>query len=80
MKKENVKKAALEVQQEQQPKLPESMRNVKIEAVKKALLKYGIHNEQELDEAIKKMKPLNIGCMVSPINKDGTGKSRFVEE
>lgn len=46
------------------------MGNVNIEAVKKELLKYGIHNEKELYEAIKKMKPLNIGCMVSPINID----------
>ncbi|EHI98010.1 hypothetical protein CDLVIII_1311 [Clostridium sp. DL-VIII] len=75
------KDAALGVSQEQQSnKLPESMRNVKMDAVKKALLKYGIHNEKELDEAIKKMKPLNIGCMVSPINKDGTGKSKFIRE
>ncbi len=41
--------------------------NQKIELVKKELLKYGIHNEKELDEAIKKMQPMNIGCMVSPI-------------
>ncbi len=41
--------------------------NQKIELVKKELLKYGIHNEKELDEAIKKMQPINIGCMVSPI-------------
>lgn len=43
------------------------MKNANIDAVKKALLKYGIHNEKELDEAIKKMQPMNIGCMVSPI-------------
>lgn len=40
-----------------------------IDKVRKALAKYGIHSEKELDEAIKKMKPLNIGCMVSPVNK-----------
>lgn len=38
------------------------------EAIRKALAKHGIHTEKELDEAIKKMAPLNIGCMVSPIN------------
>lgn len=35
----------------------------------KALAKYGIHSEEELNEAIKKMKPLNIGCMVSPVKR-----------
>ncbi len=29
------------------------------------LAKDGIHNEKELDEAIKKMKPLNIGGFVN---------------
>lgn len=43
------------------------MSKPKVEAVLKALAKYGIHNEKELNEAIKKMKPINIGCMVSPI-------------
>lgn len=38
-----------------------------IDKVRKALAQYGIHSEKELDEAIKKMKPLNIGCMVSPV-------------
>lgn len=37
----------------------------KIEEVKKELLKYGIHNEEELIKAINNMQPLNIGCMVS---------------
>lgn len=49
------------------------MDNVNIDAVRKALLRYGIHNEEELDEAIKKMQPMNIGCMVSStktINKE----------
>jgi hypothetical protein len=40
-----------------------------INKVWKALAKYGIKSEKELDEAIKNMKPLNIGCMVSPVNK-----------
>lgn len=38
------------------------------EKVLKALAKYGIHTEEQLDQAIKKMKPLNISCMVSPVN------------
>ena len=41
----------------------------KIDKVWRALAAYGIHSEKELDEAIKNMKPINIGCMVSPINK-----------
>lgn len=31
--------------------------------------KYGVHNEKELDEAIKNMEPLEIGFMVAPIKK-----------
>lgn len=42
--------------------------NVDIDKVWKALAKYGIHSEKELNEAIKNMKPLNIGCMISPVN------------
>lgn len=38
-----------------------------LEKIKKALEKYGIFNEEQLNEAIKNMKPLNIGCMVSPV-------------
>lgn len=38
-----------------------------IENVWKALAKYGIKTEEELDDAIKNMEPLNIGCMVSPV-------------
>ncbi|MEK5038938.1 hypothetical protein [Sporosarcina sp. FSL K6-3457] len=42
------------------------------EKIWKALAKYGIRTEAELNEAIKKMKPLNIGCMVSPVRvKEG---------
>lgn len=41
----------------------------KIDKVWRALAAYGIHSEKDLDEAIKNMKPLNIGCMVSPVNK-----------
>jgi hypothetical protein len=28
---------------------------------------YGIHNDKELEEAIRKTKPLNIGIFVSPV-------------
>lgn len=38
-----------------------------LEKINKALEKYGIFNEEQLYEAIKNMKPLNIGCMVSPV-------------
>lgn len=38
-----------------------------LEKIYKALEKYGIFNEEQLNEAIKNMKPLNIGCMVSPV-------------
>lgn len=37
------------------------------EKIWKELKKYGIHNEQELDDAIKNMKPLNISGFVSPV-------------
>lgn len=40
-----------------------------IEKIWKELKKYGIHNEQELDEALKNMKPLNIGGFVNEIPK-----------
>jgi len=39
----------------------------KMEKMWKELKKYGIHNEKELDEAIAKMKPLNIGGFVNPL-------------
>ncbi|MCG3089166.1 hypothetical protein [Sporosarcina cyprini] len=42
---------------------------VQREKIWKALEKYGIRTEAELNEAIKKMKPLNISCMVSPITE-----------
>ncbi|ACA41264.1 hypothetical protein J2D69_16010 [Lysinibacillus sphaericus] len=41
--------------------------NTRLEKIKKALEKYGIYSEEQLKEAIKNMKPLNIGCMVSPV-------------
>lgn len=39
-----------------------------VERIWEALAKYGIHSEAELKEAMKKMKPIDIGCMVSPRN------------
>lgn len=33
-----------------------------------ALKKHGINNEEELKEALKKMKPINIGCMTKKRN------------
>ena len=40
------------------------------ETIWKELKKYGIHNEKELDDAIKNMKPLNIGGFVNKIPED----------
>lgn len=40
-----------------------------IERIWKELAKDGIYNEKQLDEAIKKMKLLNIGGFVNPIPK-----------
>lgn len=37
------------------------------EKIWKALAKYGIYTEEQLNEAMKTLKPLNIGCMVSPV-------------
>lgn len=38
----------------------------RVEALRKYLLEeYGIHNDKELDEALKKMKPIDIGIFVS---------------
>lgn len=47
----------------------------RIQAIWEALAEYGIETEEDLDNALKTMKPLNIGCMVSqpkekPINAD----------
>lgn len=47
---------------------PEEIK-AKVEKTWKALNKLGIYTEEQLDEAIKKQPPLNIGCMVSPIKK-----------
>lgn len=34
----------------------------------------GIYTEEELDEAIKKMKPLNISIFVAPVSLKGDAK------
>lgn len=44
-----------------------AVEKTQLEKIKKALEKYGIFNEEQLNEAIRNMKPLNIGCMVSPV-------------
>lgn len=41
----------------------------------KELAKDGIHNEKELDEAIKKMKPLNIGGFVNKLEVNNNENS-----
>lgn len=42
-----------------------------IEKMKKILSEeYGINSAEELDEAMKKSKGINIGIFVSPINKE----------
>lgn len=47
-----------------------------INKIWEALAKYGIYSEEELDEAIKNMEPLNIGCMVIPVPKAEINKPR----
>lgn len=42
-------------------------KDLRVAKLKKALEKYGIYSEEQLNAAIKEMKPLNIGCMVSPV-------------
>lgn len=37
----------------------------------KELAKDGIHNEKELDEAIRKMKPINIGGFINKLEVSG---------
>lgn len=41
----------------------------RIKAIWEALAEYGIYTEEDLDNALKTMKPLNIGCMVSPLKE-----------
>lgn len=38
-----------------------------IDKVMKKLAEYGIYTREDLDEAMRNMKPLNITCMVSPV-------------
>ena len=38
-------------------------------AIWKELAKDGIHNEKELDEAIRNMKPLNIGGFINKLEE-----------
>lgn len=40
-----------------------------VEFLKKELEKYGIYNEEQLDEGLKSMKKINIGCFVTPLPK-----------
>ena len=41
----------------------------KVEYLRKVLLEeYGIKNDKELKEAIKKLTPINIGIFTSPVN------------
>ena len=44
---------------------------INVEEVRKLLeSEYGIKTEEELNEAIKKMKPVDIGLFVSPLRKE----------
>ena len=52
------------------------MNKPKIEKVWAALAKYGIYSEKDLDEALKNMPPLEIGCMVSPVKTQLEGGTR----
>lgn len=42
---------------------------VRVKKTWNALAKYGIFTNEQLEAAIKNMAPLNIGCMISPINR-----------
>ena len=55
------------------------MKQEKFQKIWKALSKYGIHTEEELNMAIKQMKPLDIGCMVSPVKKSENEKTVMVK-
>lgn len=55
------------------------MKQEEFQKIWKALSKYGIHTEEELNTAIKQMKPLNIGCMVSPVKKSENKKTAMVK-
>jgi hypothetical protein len=44
---------------------------INVEEVRKLLeSEYGIKTEEELNEAIRKMKPVDIGLFVSPLRKE----------
>lgn len=52
--------------------------NVKIDKVWAALNSYGIYTEEQLDEAVRKMKPIDISCMAGEIKwKDGIPPEGF---
>lgn len=55
------------------------MKQEELQKIWKALSKYGIYTEEELNTAIKQMKPLNIGCMVSPVKKFENEKTVMVK-
>lgn len=40
-----------------------------------ALNRYGIFTEEQLDEELRTMKPLDVSCMVSPTKKKVEGSS-----
>lgn len=49
----------------------------RVERVWKALAKYGIYTEEQLDEALKNTEPINIGCMVAqPFSKEDIEKGK----
>ena len=50
---------------------------VTVETLRKVLLEeYGISNDKELEDAIRKMPKLNIGLFVSPIIRDSEKGAR----
>ncbi len=52
--------------------------NMKMDKVWAALNSYGIYTEEQLEEAVKKMKPINISCMAGKINwPDGKAPDGF---
>ncbi|MEQ6355948.1 hypothetical protein ABNX05_15060 [Lysinibacillus sp. M3] len=52
--------------------------SLKLEKIKRALAKYGIYNEEQLNEEIKNMKLLNIGCMVSIVPSNTTNIKNII--
>jgi len=49
---------------------PEEKIKIRVQKAWDVLAKHGIYTEEQLDEAIKKLPPINIGCMVSPIPEE----------